>query len=171
LFLTVLVVLTGCDSKSGGQFSKSDCDMKLTTAIWYVPFDKGTYSKAELLIGSTIAAYKLSGFELDEKELRYQSNVVLDVGTGQFKEKAIPACVEKVDLHFVNRSQGERKTECFAEAYTNDKEFGMFRNIKVMRCDELDTEMPKWMTEHLVRGMKYQVAVFAPTGGQHPVCA
>jgi hypothetical protein len=44
-----------------------------------------------------------------------------------------------VDLHFVNRSQGERNTECFAEAYTNDKEFGMFRNIKVMRCDELDT--------------------------------
>jgi hypothetical protein len=91
LFLAVLVVLTGCDSKNSGQFSKSDCDMKLTTAIWYATFDKGTYSKAELLIGTTIAAYKLSGFELDEKELRNQSNVVQDVGTGQFKEKAIPA--------------------------------------------------------------------------------
>ena len=70
LLVSLLVILIGCDNVGGkgdkSSFSKSDCDMKLKTSIWYATFDKGTYSPAELIIGTTIAALKLIGYELDE---------------------------------------------------------------------------------------------------------
>jgi uncharacterized protein YecT (DUF1311 family) len=145
-------------SGSSGKPSKSECDMKLPTSVWYAAFDKGKFSPAELIIGTTIAAYAINGFELDEKELRNQSNSLLEVGWGKFKDKSIPACLEKVDLRFTNRTLGERKTECFAAAYTSDKEFGMFRDIKMMKCDEIEAEMPKWAEVKGVTGMKYSAA-------------
>ena len=161
-------------SDNSGKPSKSECDMKLKTSIWYAAFDKGKFSPAELVIGTTIAAYAINGFELDEKELRSQDNIVLDVGWGKFKDKPIPACLEKVDLRFTNRVLGERKTECFAAAYTSDKEFGMLRDIKVMKCDEIEAEMPKWTELKGVTGMKYSVAPVAkvdPTPAAAPTPA
>jgi uncharacterized protein YecT (DUF1311 family) len=169
-----VALLSACGESSGGGkggFSKSDCDMKLATSVWYAAFDKGTYSPAERIIGLTIAANKLTGYELDEKELRGQSNTVLEVGAGKFKEKSIPACLEKVDLNFTNRSQGERKKDCFAAAYTSDKEFGMFRDIKIMKCEDIDIEMPKWVKEKNITGMKYKSSEPAPEAAPAPAPA
>ena len=149
--LAAVVLLTSC---SDGKFSNKDCDMNLATSVWYAAFDKGKWSGADLIIGTTIAANKLAGFELDEKEVRGQSKAVLDVGAGKFKEKPIPACLEKVDLNFVNRSAGERKTVCFAKAYLNDNEFQMYRAIKVMDCGKVAEEMPGWIATNNVTGMK-----------------
>jgi hypothetical protein len=149
--VAAVAMLTSC---SDGKFSKSDCDMGLKTSVWYAAFDKGKFTGPELIIGATIAANKLAGFELDEKELRGQSNIVMDVGSGMFKEKPVAACLEKVDLNFVNRSAGERKTACFAEAYLSDKEFKMFRSLKVMECGKVAEEMPGWIEANKVTGMK-----------------
>ena len=149
--VAAVAMLTSC---SDGKFSKSDCDMNLATSVWYAAFSKGKFTGPELIIGTTIAANKLAGFELDEKEVRGQSKIVVDVGTAMFKDKPVAACLEKVDLNFVNRSAGERKTACFAEAYINDQEFKMFRALKVMECGKIAEEMPSWITANQVTGMK-----------------
>ncbi len=168
LFLVVsIATLFGCssssddknprssDDKNPSGFSQSDCGMELNTSIWYAAFDKGTYSQAELLIGTSIAANKISGFELDEKEVRDMRQIVDAVGGGEFKGRRIPACLEKINLNYVNAFAGERKSECFAEAYLHDHEFKVFRELKVMRCEDIDTEMTKWVSENKIIGMKW----------------
>jgi uncharacterized protein YecT (DUF1311 family) len=170
--VTLMTLLTACsEGGGGGKFSKSECDKNLTTSIWSAAFNKGEYSRGQLMIGLSIAANKLSDFELDEKELLNQKNIVLDVGVGQFNGKPIPACLEKVDLNYVNRLKGERKSECFAEAYLNDKEFGMFRSIRVMKCEDIEAEVPKWIEAHQITGMKYKSPAPVPAIAPAPTPA
>ena len=127
------------------------CSGKLQTDVWSFAFNKGRLSTAQLLIGTTISINNMDGFTLSESDMLSGKNQLVMAGIGSFQGKAIPACIEKVELKFTNRVRGERKTVCFMQAYQDDHEFQMLRGISVFDCKDMDEEIPKWVES---RGIK-----------------
>ncbi len=127
------------------------CSGGLNSDVWSFAFNKGRISNAQLIIGTTITFLNSSGFELNEKDLLGQKNKLIMAGIGSFQGNDIPACVEKIELKFTNRSRGERKTECFIQAYQDDAEFQMLRGISVFGCDEMDVKIKQWVDSKNIR--------------------
>lgn len=127
------------------------CSGGLKTNIWSFASNNGRISNAQLIIGTTISALNMDGFELDDKDLLSGKNKIIMAGIASFQGKDIPACVEKVDLKFINRSRGEKKTECFIQAYQDDDEFKMLRGVSVFECGEMQTKINEWVDSKNIR--------------------
>lgn len=132
---------------------EEECNLGLKTSVWYAEFEGGKYSNAELIIASSIAANRLQGYLLDERELRNQSNKVIKKGFAKYNNRNLPACVEKIELNYVNSEAGERRRECFIMGYISDKEFKIFRKLQVMHCENPNNALSNWIYENEIIGM------------------
>lgn len=99
------------------------------------------------LIAFYIAAESRNGYEAKVDGTGYYDKTV-GVGTGNFKNNKLPACLVEVNLSLTNRSEGQRKTACFNIGYLRDNEFNMYRGITVFYCSDKQTQLPIWIKEY-----------------------
>jgi len=119
------------------QFAK-ECDFDMPTAISAYLYRKGLVSGGMEIIGFYIQARRYSGMEVEKDKQEQEKKQVVAAGVADFNGREIPACVEQLTLHFVNRSEGKRDTYCYMMGYLHDKEFGMYRAMESKECGEFN---------------------------------
>ena len=131
------------------------CTYDVPSIINSFAFSGGRIMPPLMIIGTTISATKmLERYELEEEKQNLERKQVLMAGSHDFEGRVLPACVEKLNLNYINRAEGKRKTGCFQIAYVADAEFKMVRNISTFACEDSDSELKKWVEEYKISDLK-----------------
>jgi hypothetical protein len=115
------------------------CQYNLASVMYDYAFNGSRISGAVEEIGFYLAAAKMvEKMELDKEKQINERTQIQAAGVADFNGRPIPACVEKLTLNLVNRFEGKRSQACYMLGYLYDKEFGMYRKMKVAECKEFD---------------------------------
>lgn len=131
-------------AKNREKFS-SACTYDLASVIYDYRYNGGRLSGATEIIGYYIQAVRMrDGADIEKKLQITEKKNVAHAGIATFQGRKVPACIEKVQLHFVNQLQGFRTNKCYALAYIYDGDFQMYRSMKSMECHEIDSNIDAW---------------------------
>ena len=130
------------------------CNYHLGQKIGISAFDTGAFLAPEAIIEKSIVDHRLSGFDLDEKKIKSQDNPLIGKGLSIVQGRKVSACLEKINLEFMNINTGAAQQECFALSYLNDSDAKQLSSIQAMRCDEIDEVMSSWIKLNEVQGME-----------------
>ena len=123
----------------------AQCDYNLASVMYEYAFNRGRISGAVEAIGYHLAAAQtIDKMELEKDKQLGEKTVIQAAGIADYNGKQLPACIEKINLNLVNRSEGKRNTLCYMLGYIYDKEFGMYRKMKAAECKEFNIE--EWKT-------------------------
>lgn len=129
------------------------CNYHLGPKIGISAFDTGTFLAPQAIIEKSIVDHRLNGFDLDEKKIKNQGNPLIGKGFSVVGGKKVSACLEKINLEFMNTNTGVVQQECFALSYLNDNSSNELSSIQAMRCDEINEVMRSWIKLNEVEGM------------------
>jgi hypothetical protein len=119
----------------------AQCDYNLASVMYDYAFNRGRISGAVEAIGYHLAAAQtIERMELEKDKQLNERTIIQAAGIADYNGKQLPACIEKINLNLVNRSEGKRNTLCYMLGYIYDKEFGMYRKMKVAECKEFNID-------------------------------
>jgi hypothetical protein len=129
------------------------CAYDVPNIIYNYAFN-GTRVQSPLYpISIRLSIEQIQGHNVLEQEKQIsEAKEIIKTGTANFQSRQLPACVEKINLNLINRSEGTRSKLCFNIAYLNDSEFKVVRNIRVFECDSAESEIKNWANENIVIG-------------------
>ena len=131
------------------------CDWDILSEIISFAADKGKISTPLLEIGHNIAWEKgQNGYGVEEEKQKQEKRKIIKTGTFDFNGKKLPVCLEEITIHYVNRSEGKRKNECYQVGYASDKEFNMYRNIITSTCKNADQKINEWQSSKNISNLK-----------------
>ena len=129
------------------------CNYQLGQKIGISAFDTGTFLAPQVIIEKSIVDHRMNGFDLDEQKIKNQGNPLIAKGFSFVGGKKVSACLEKINLEFMNANTGIAQQECFALSYLNDNSANELSSIQAMRCDEINDVMRSWIKLNEVEGM------------------
>ena len=129
------------------------CNYHLGQKIGISAFDTGAFLAPQVIIEKSIVDHRMNGFELDEQKIKNQGNPLIANGFSVINGKKVSACLEKINLEFMNANTGVVQQECFALSYLNDHSTNELSSIQAMRCDEINEVMRSWIKLNDVEGM------------------
>ena len=98
-------------------------------------------------INLIVAIHYGIGFLVDKESLQSKEQDVFKAGVGKFEGRILPACVEKLNLTFINGAEAKEKTNCYALYYLYDKKFKYFRGVELTSCNDIEKTLPEWSSK------------------------
>lgn len=156
IFLLIVAVLILFFSYSTINRTKSfepNCNYQLGHKIGVSAFDTGAFLAPQVIIEKSIVDHRMNGFDLDEQKIKNQGNPLLAKGFSVVRGNKVSACLEKINLEFINTNTGVVQHECFALSYLSDNITSELSSIQAMRCDEINEVMGSWIKLNSVEGI------------------
>jgi hypothetical protein len=105
--------------------------------------DDSSVTIAAALIAATGAA---STNEI--RESVHEINIPqVEVGTGEWRDGALPGEIVTIEIPTVNRRQGKYGHVCLQQAALTDVEFKMLRHVRTLECDRSGEKLAEWRSE------------------------
>lgn len=130
--------------------SYAACDFNLAHSVYNFAFNNVPLDGAAADIGFSITSATFqNGWEVDKSRQGQEKKDVVAIGITSFNGTRLPACVEKVVVHYVNRSKGERKSACYEMGYVDGRNSGKYHDMSEHTCRKFS--IAKWARNNRIR--------------------